>query len=107
MKHQEQLLQGMRHVDETDLDLSRATVSVTNALRRLRTARETLTRGPLQVIRSRRRRDRLADVLRNLKWLRQLGLAESLAARACQDGRFEEAAHTLVEARKGLGEERT
>ena len=65
-------IDGMRQIGEIDLDVSRASIHVTNSLRKLSSARESLVSGTLGITYQRRRRERMADVASRLRWLRSL-----------------------------------
>mgnify|MGYP000008489695 CR=1 FL=1 len=70
-------MQGMKHVQEVDLDIARGIVTVNNSLRKLQAGREGLVKPVLRVCRLRRRRERLADVRRRVMWLKQLMASEN------------------------------
>ena len=70
-------IQGMKHVQEVDLDITRATIHVGNSLRKLKEAREQLIKPSLQLCLWRRRRERLAAVRQRVQWVKTLIGAEA------------------------------
>ena len=65
-------IDGMRQIGEIDLDVSRASIHVTNSLRKLGSARLSLVQGTLGIAYQRRRRERMADVTGRLRLVRSL-----------------------------------
>ena len=55
-------IDGMKFVQDVDMDISRAEITVGNILRKLRTVRAGFVTDALKTLRRRRRRDRLLDV---------------------------------------------
>ncbi len=73
-------IDGMKFVQEVDMDISRAEVSLSNILRQLRGAKSDFVIKALQAIHRRRRRERLSGVMSRLDWLK-------VPLRACVGGR--------------------
>lgn len=65
-------IDGMKFVQEVDLDITRAEITVGNILRELRGAKDGFVTNTLHLIRRRRRRERLQDVRSRLLWLKVL-----------------------------------
>ena len=83
---------GMKHIGEVDMDVARAMIHVSNALRQLRAARNTLTVQSLQVTAKHRRLLRLRAVASRLQWLASARSAAGAVSEAVAQGRFLDAA---------------
>jgi uncharacterized protein YukE len=65
-------ISGMRQISEIDGNVRDATVNISNSLRKLGSAKESLVGGTLGIAYRRRRRERIADVTGRLRWVRSL-----------------------------------
>ncbi len=94
---------GMKHIGEVDMDVARAMIHVSNALRQLRAARNTLTVQSLQVTAKHRRLLRLRAVSAKLQWIAAARSAGSATSAAVSQGRFLDAATVAASAASKLG----
>ena len=90
-------IDGMRQISEIDMDVSRASIHVSNSLRKLSSAKESLVVGTLGITYRRRRCERLADLRARLAWLRALLRVEDDVAAACAAARFADAVRAVVD----------
>jgi hypothetical protein len=65
-------ISGMRQISEIDGNVRDATINISNSLRKLGSAKESLVGGTLGIAYRRRRRERMADVTSRMRWLRSL-----------------------------------
>jgi len=94
---------GMKHIGEVDMDVARAMIHVSNALRQLRAARGTLTVQSLHVTAKHRRLLRLRVVAARLKWMASARSAASATSTAVAQGRFLDAATVASSTSSKLG----
>jgi hypothetical protein len=98
MANYQAFIDGMRQINEIDMDISRAGVHVSNSLRKLSNAKESLVFGTLGITYRRRRRERLAEVNKQLSWLRSLHNLEDVMASACAEHRYTDAVGFIIDA---------
>jgi len=95
---------GMRQLSEIDMDVSRAAIHVSNSLRKLSNAKESLVSGTLGITYRRRRRERLAEVKLRSEWLRSLVTVEDRVDKACKEHRYSDGVHIVNEGNSKLAD---
>jgi hypothetical protein len=97
-------IEGMRQISEIDMDVSRASIHVSNSLRKLGSAKESLVTGTLGIAYRRRRRERLAVARRHLGFMQSLVRVDDIVARACREHRYADAVRAVTSAQAQLRE---
>lgn len=105
MANYDAFIDGMKQVQEVDLQVSRAIVHVSNGLRKLRETRATLVQGSLRVVHRQRKRQRMALLRRAAIWIRQVTEAEEAVVAALRAGEFARAVSLCVDTRRAVHSE--
>ncbi|CAE7861851.1 unnamed protein product, partial [Symbiodinium sp. KB8] len=97
-------IDGMRQIHEVDMDVSRAMVHVSNALRQLRGGKAALATHSLRITAQQRHLVRAKGVLTRLRWMRSVLQAGSNMKAAVAQGHFQEAVRVAATAAAHLEE---
>lgn len=97
-------IDGMRQIHEVDMDVSRAMVHVSNALRQLRGGKAALATHSLRITAQQRHLVRAKGVLTRLRWMRSVLQAGSHMKAAVAQGHFQEAVRVAATAAAHLEE---
>ena len=95
---------GMRQINEIDMEISRAGIHVSNSVRKLGSAKDSLVMGTLGITYRRRRRERLHEAKTRLQWLRSLVRVEDESGKCIATNRFADAVAVIAEANSRLRE---
>lgn len=104
MANYQSFVDGMRQLSEIDMDVSRASIHVSNSLRKMGNAKESLVSGTLGITYRRRRRERLAMAKHRAEWLRSIVSVADAVDKACNDNRFSEAVKIVTDAQSKLSD---
>ncbi|KAG6609839.1 Coiled-coil domain-containing protein [Phytophthora cinnamomi] len=96
------LIQGMKVVQEVDLDLVRAQIHVKNGRRLLATAKNDLILSSLEIVKTKRNRDRVSEIVSFGSQIVNFFDEEEKMNEALQEHRFITAVDICVGLRKGL-----
>ncbi|KAF4043818.1 hypothetical protein GN244_ATG03689 [Phytophthora infestans] len=99
------LIQGMKVVQDVDLDLVRAQIHVKNGRRLLATAKHDLIMSSLEIVKTKRNRDRVSEIVDLGSQIVHLFEEEEKMNRALQEHHFITAVDICVGLRKGLSRE--
>ncbi|KAL3673298.1 hypothetical protein V7S43_001015 [Phytophthora oleae] len=100
------LIQGMKVVQEVDLDLVRAQIHVKNGRRLLATAKHDLILSSLEIVKTKRNRDRVCEIVTLGSQIVHFFDEEEKMNAALQEHRFITAVDICVGLRKGLAREK-
>ncbi|KAG6976412.1 hypothetical protein JG688_00001411 [Phytophthora aleatoria] len=96
------LIQGMKVVQDVDLDLVRAQIHVKNGRRLLATAKQDLIMSSLEIVKTKRNRDRVSEIVSLGSQIVHFFDEEEKMNRALQEHHFITAVDICVGLRKGL-----
>ncbi|KAE9031063.1 hypothetical protein PF010_g404 [Phytophthora fragariae] len=99
------LIQGMKVVQEVDLDLVRAQIHVKNGRRLLATAKNDITLSSLEIVKTKRNRDRVSEIVSFGSQIVNFFNEEKKMNEALLEHRFITAVDICVSLRKGLSRE--
>ncbi|OWZ24183.1 hypothetical protein PHMEG_000836 [Phytophthora megakarya] len=99
------LIQGMKVVQEVDLDLVRAQIHVKNGRRLLATAKHDLILSSLEIVKTKRNRDRVSQIVNLGSQIVHFFDEEEKMNVALQEHRFITAVDICVSLRKGLAQD--
>ena len=102
MANYQSFVDGMRHMNEIDMDVSRAGIHVANSLRKLQNARMSLAAGTLGITYRRRRRERLAEVRSRIEWIRGIIRIGDVVDKLCAQNLFADAIQCVFDAQAKL-----
>lgn len=102
MANYQSFVDGMRHMNEIDMDVSRAGIHVANSLRKLQNARMSLAAGTLGITYRRRRRERLAEVRSRIEWIRGITRIGDVVDKLCAQNLFADAIQCVFDAQAKL-----
>ncbi len=83
LENYNKFIDGMKFVQEVDMDISRAEITVGNILRKLRSVRSGFVSDALKTLRLRRRRDRLLEIQARVSLLKACGSAPVVLRSLC------------------------
>lgn len=102
MNNYNDLIGGMKYIQDIDLDISRTAVQIGNTLRKVRMVKNTFATIGITIAAKRRRRERLVQVKEKLQWLHSLCTAQQDIDEACADYNFSSAMKKLNQSQKRL-----
>eukprot|EP01138_Halocafeteria_seosinensis_P013622 gb/GECG01013911.1/.p1 GENE.gb/GECG01013911.1/~~gb/GECG01013911.1/.p1 ORF type:complete len:1701 (+),score=238.60 gb/GECG01013911.1/:1-5103(+) len=102
MNNYNELIGGMKHIQDIDLDISKASVQIVNTLRKVKLVKDTFAQVGIRIAARRRRRERLVQIKEKLQWLHSLTTAQSDIAEACCNYNFTDAMKKLHQSQKRL-----
>jgi hypothetical protein len=105
MDNYEQFVQGMKHVQDVDMDLTIASMNVSNGRRKLASAKREMSTATLRLLQSKRVARRLRKVVQAASEMKELASTETVMRAALSKRDYSQAVHVCVDATTRLDEE--